>query len=188
MVMPMPKLMPVQARRGRQWPHGRGQGRERERERERSWSGCRGPIVVLRFMLNVLLPNCEQDSFMFQHIEQHAAESKTKTARMREREEEKERQGDSDAEDALAVHGGVVAMAINHHRLRCRRRRRLRLRQHCRSRRHLRRLRRVNACYTSAYLQPPPFPLTSSQNSPFSALLIIFKFAVCTPSRGLCGV
>lgn len=183
----MPKLMPVQARRGRQWPHGRGQGRERERER--SWSGCRGPIVVLRFMLNVLLPNCEQDSFMFQHIEQHAAESKTKTARMREREEEKRRQGDSDAEDALAVHGGVVAMAINHHRLRCRRRRRLRLRQHCRSRRHLRWLRRVNACSTSAYLQPPPpFPLTSSQNSPFSALLIIFKFAVCTPSRGLCGV
>lgn len=30
-------------------------------------------------MLNVLLPNCEQDSFMFQHIEQHAAQSKTKT-------------------------------------------------------------------------------------------------------------
>lgn len=31
-------------------------------------------IVVLRFMLNVLLPNCEQDSFMFQHIELHETE------------------------------------------------------------------------------------------------------------------
>lgn len=114
-------------------------------------------------MLNVLLPNCEQDSFMFQHIEQHAAESETKTVRKRESESERG-EGDSDSEDALAVHDGVVAMAINHHRLRLRCRRLLRLRQHCRSRRHLLRLRRVNACSTSPYLQPPlptPTPFLS---------------------------
>lgn len=115
-------------------------------------------------MLNVLLPNCEQDSFMFQHIEQHAAESETKTVRKRERE--REREGDSDSEDALAVHDGVVAMAINHHRLRLRCRRRLRLRQHCRSRRHLLRLRRVNACSTSPYLHPPSFTPTLRQFLP----------------------
>lgn len=138
-------------------------------------------------MLNVLLPNCEQDSFMFQHIEQHAAESETKTVRKREREREK-REGDSDSEDALAVHDGVVAMAINHHRLRLRCRRRLRLRQHCRSRRHLLRLRRVNACSTSPYVHPPSSTPHSFLISTFSAPLITFKFVVCTPSRSLCGV
>lgn len=138
-------------------------------------------------MLNVLLPNCEQDSFMFQHIEQHAAESETKTVRKRERDRERG-EGDSDSEDALAVHDGVVAMAINHHRLRLRCRRRLRLRQHCRSRRHLLRLRRVNACSTSPYLQPPLPTPHSFLISTFSAPLITFKFVVCTPSRSLCGV
>lgn len=140
-------------------------------------------------MLNVLLPNCEQDSFMFQHIEQHAAESETKTVRKREREKEsEERERDSDSEDALAVHDGVVAMAINHHRLRLRCRRLHRLRQHCRSRRHLLRLRRVNACSTSPYLQPPLPTPNSSPISTFSAPSITFKFVVCTASRSLCGV
>lgn len=139
-------------------------------------------------MLNVLLPNCEQDSFMFQHIEQHAAESETKAVKKREKEKGGKREGDSDSEDALAVHDGVVAMAINHHRLRLRCRRRVRLRQHCRSRRHLLRLRRVNACSTSPYVHPPSSTPYSSPISTFSAPLITFKFVVCTASRSLCGV
>lgn len=113
------------------------------------------PIVVLRFMLNVLLPNCEQDSFMFQHIEQHEAGPEPQP------------------EDAYAVRGGVVVMAINRHRHRRRHRHPHRHRHHHPPRRPPRHpaLRQL-ACEQTIMLLPTPLgPLCSYG---------LFKFDVCT--------